>query len=424
MRDVPETIFSAGPLRGDICVPGDKSISHRALMLAAACDGPVTIANLNPGRDVSATALALAALGTDVEYGEPTQVRGAPLHAPSHTIDCMNSGTTARLLMGICAGARIRAQFDGDASLRRRPMEPVAAQLRAFGARIETANGLLPVTVDPAAAAETTNFILVTPSAQIKSALLLCAVYARQSISISGDRGSRDHTERMLRSMGAQITFDGKRVDYSAGLLHARDIRIPGDFSAAAFFMVAATVAENSDICIRDVGINPGRTGLLDALLQMGAAIELTNRRMWNEEPVADIRVRSARLRGIAVGPDLALRAIDEIPVLAVAAARAAGQTRITGIKELRNKESDRIAAIGRILATVDVSVEALPNGIEIAGGPDGSGSGTVRTEGDHRTAMSVAALAAAAGPLGIDDAGEIDVSFPGFIETMAKAQE
>jgi 3-phosphoshikimate 1-carboxyvinyltransferase len=227
----------------------------------------------------------------------------------------------------------------------------------------------------------------------------------------------------MLQGLGAQIEFDGKRVAYAPGPLRAQPLTVPGDISAAAFFIVAATITPGSAITIRDVGVNPTRMGLVDALVQMGADIALENLRTWTGEPVADLTVRSASLRGITVGPDLALRAIDEIPVLSVAAARAQGATKITGIKELRNKESDRIAAIERILASVDVSVEALPNGIGIAGGSQDAARGIIRTEGDHRTAMAVAALAAAAGPLSIDDASGIDVSFPEFIKTMAKAQ-
>ncbi|MDP9018774.1 MAG: 3-phosphoshikimate 1-carboxyvinyltransferase [Candidatus Eremiobacteraeota bacterium] len=416
--------FSAGPLRGDITVPGDKSISHRALILGAATSGPLNIANLNPGRDVGATRQALSELGIRID-GNKTQcvVHGGELHDPVKTLDCMNSGTTARLMMGVCSGAGLTAELDGDESLQKRPMEPVAAQLRAFGARIETAAGLLPAMIHGTAHPQTRRFILVSPSAQVKSALLLCALFAKTSISISGDRGSRDHTERMLEGFGASIKHDATSVTYEYTPIQAGEIAVPGDFSAAAFFMVAATITPGSDITIRDVGVNPTRTGLLDALREMGASIEITNPRLWANEPVADIHVCAAPLHGITIGPELALRSIDEILVLSVAAARAGGSTKITGIRELRTKESDRIAAISRILQTVDVSVETLPNGIEIAGGSGSPGKGRVLTQGDHRTAMSVAALAAAAGPLSIDDAAGIDVSFPGFQLMLEKAQ-
>lgn len=368
--------------------------------------------NLNPGNDVRATQLALEQLGY------PGQ-----LHDPSGPIDCMNSGTTARLLMGVCAGANLRATFVGDASLSKRPMEPVAAQLRAFGAKIETTNGFLPAHLEGTSQPQTRRFILISPSAQVKSALLLCGVFGKTKVSVLGDRNSRDHTERMLQTFGANITSDGREVAYEPGPLAASDIYVPGDFSAAAFFIVAATITAGSDITIKDVGVNPTRTGLLDALLAMGARIELSNPRTIGGEPVADVHVVAAKLQGTTVGADLALRAIDEILVLSVAAAQAAGPTKITGIGDLRNKESDRVAAIARILDAVDVSVDVVPNGIEIAGGPGRSGNDTILTHGDHRTAMSVAALAAAAGPLTIDDSSGIDVSFPGFANILAKAQ-
>ena len=421
---MPGATFSPGPLRGDIAVPGDKSISHRALIVATLCRGTSRLIDLNAGRDVAATRAALAAMGAQIaQDGADWVVTGGPLRPPQTTVDCMNSGTTARLLMGVAAGAGLAARFDGDDSLRRRPMEPVAAQLRAFGARVDTTAGLLPVELHGTAAPQTRDFILVSPSAQVKSALLLCGAFAGCALTISGDRGSRDHTERMLAGLGASIEFDGTHVRYEPSSLAAADHRVPGDLSAAAFFIVAATITEGSDITIRDVGVNPTRTGLIDVLAQMGADIRLWNHRTWTGEPVADITVRSAALRGVSVGPDAALRAIDEIPVLSVAAARAAGPTRITGIKDLRHKESDRVQAIERLLACVDVSVEVLPNGITIAGGGDATARGPVRTEGDHRTAMAAAALAAAAGPLSIDDAEGIGVSFPGFIQTLTKAQ-
>ena len=421
---VTSQIFQAGPLRGEIHVPGDKSISHRALMLGAALEGPLRISNLNPGTDLRATIGALTSIGIAIKSDGPDViVHPGPMQDAYTAIDCMNSGTTTRLMMGICSGANIAATLDGDESLRKRPMEPVAAQLRAFGARITTSNGLLPAEVQGTGSPQTRRFILVSPSAQVKSALLLCGLFSKTAITILGDRHSRDHTERMLQAFGARVTFDGKRIDYEPGPLHAQTLEVPGDFSAAAFFIVAATITPRSDITIKDVGVNPTRTGLLDALLQMGANITIQNERVSAGEPVADICVRYAPLSGISIGPDLALRAIDEILVLSVAAGRARGRTRITGISELRNKESDRVAAISRVLAAVDVSVESLPNGIDIAGGSSGTGAGIILTQGDHRTAMSVAALAAAAGPIGIDDVQSIDVSFPGFRETLEKAQ-
>ena len=402
--------LAPGPLRGTVSVPGDKSISHRALIAAAACREPLTITGLNPGRDVTATREALSALGVRMERdGDAVIVTGAPLRDPIATLDCMNSGSTARMMLGVCAGANIRATFDGDESLRKRPMEPVSAQLRAFGARISTNDGLMPVRIDGTPEIQTRNFILVTQSAQIKSALLFAGLFAGVDVTVSGDRGTRDHTERLLQYLGKPLT--------------ARPIHVAGDFSAAAFFLVGATNTPGSDITINNVGVNPTRTGLLDALLRMGADIELTNERDQAGEPVADITVRYAPLRGMSIGADVALRAIDEIPILAVAAAFAQGDTTITGIRDLRTKESDRVAAIERMLEAVGIGVESSANGMVIHGGsPHGTGA-LVDTHHDHRTAMATAMLAAGAGPLAIDSDASIDVSFPDFLATLRRVQ-
>lgn len=394
-------------------------------MLGAKSERDIRVRNLNPGRDVFATLRALRSLGAPIEQnGDTTLIRGgAALRDPSETIDCMNSGSTARMVMGICAGANLRADFDGDESLRRRPMEPVAAQLRAFGARIDTADGTLPAHVQGTQAPETRRFILVSPSAQIKTALLLAAVYSNVPVTTLADKGSRDHTERLLQYFGADITFDRSTVELRSMPDAFKDVDVVGDFSAAAFFIVAATIAPGSSIVIEDVGVNPTRTGLYEALVQMGAHIRFERMREVSGEPVADIVVEAAPLRGIAVSADIALRAIDEILVLAVAAAFAQGETRITGVRELRTKESDRLAAIERLLSAVGVHVESLPNGIAIHGGTPRADGAMVATHGDHRTAMAAAALAAGAGRLSIDDETSIDVSFPNFTDTLRKAQ-
>jgi 3-phosphoshikimate 1-carboxyvinyltransferase len=416
--------FSKGRLRGTLDVPGDKSISHRALLLGARSPHPLTITNLNPGRDACATAQALAAIGARIEIeGTSARVQGGDFHDPLGTLDCMNSGSTARMMLGVCTGANLCAQFDGDDSLRRRPMEPVAAHLRAFGARIETSNGTLPAMLNGRSEPQTRRFILVTPSAQIKTALLLAGVYADTPVTILGDKGSRDHTERLLRYFGCDVWFDRARVELRSMPSRFADVQIAGDFSAAAFFIVAATVAPGSAVTIADVGVNPSRTGLLDALLQMGANIRLENQRERCGEPIADIVVEFAPLHAITVSGDLALRSIDEILVLAVAAAFAHGQTRITGVSELRNKESDRLAAIVRLMRAAEIEIEQLPNGIAIAGGRPRCGGALVETHGDHRTAMAAAALAAGAGAVEIDDESSIDVSFPAFVPAFRKAQ-
>lgn len=367
---------------------------------------------------------ALIALGARVEgTGDTFTIHATRLREPMGTLDCMNSGSTARMMLGVCAGADIPADFDGDDSLRKRPMEPVAAQLRAFGAKITTADGKLPLRIDGTPQIETRRFILLTPSAQVKSALLLAGLFAKTPVEITADRGSRDHTERMLRYLGADISWDGSTINLRSGLTKAHPVEVCGDFSAAAFFIVAATVAVGSDLTIEGVGVNPTRTGLLDALLQMGAHIELRGQRQVAGEPVADLRIRHAKLHGITIGPDVALRAIDEIPVLAVAAAFAKGETKITGVRELRTKESDRVAAIERLLGAVAIRVETAPNGVVVSGGePRGNGA-TIDTHDDHRIAMAAATLAAGAGPLRIDDDASIGVSFPTFLEALGSVQ-
>ena len=420
----PTRTFAAGPLRGELQVPGDKSISHRALILAAHGSTPVRIANLNPGRDVRATLEALLALGAQASFdGGVVVVSGGRLCESAGILDCMNSGSTTRMLLGVCAGANVRARFDGDASLRKRPMEPVAAQLRAFGAKIETNEGRLPMEYLGRPEIQTTHFILVSASAQIKSALLLAGLFAHTPVTISGDRASRDHTERLLQHFGADIEWDGRTIALRSTALTPRDIDVAGDASAAAFFITAATITPRSEILIRNVGVNSTRNGLLDVLLEMGANIEVLSPRTSSGEPIADLLVRHAPLRGTTIGSDVAVRAIDEIPLLAVAAAFAQGPTKITGIGELRTKESDRIAAIERLLGSVGIAVEQLPNGIQIQGGTPRATGGVVATEHDHRTAMAAAVLACAAGPITIDRADSIDVSFPAFIPTLESVQ-
>jgi 3-phosphoshikimate 1-carboxyvinyltransferase len=416
--------FRAGPLRGNISVPGDKSISHRALIAGAAAPEPLEITNLNPGRDVRATVEALIALGAHVEGDGPSlNVSCSRLREAMGTIDCMNSGSTARMILGVCAGADVQARFDGDDSLRRRPMEPVAAQLRAFGAKIETNDGRMPVEVFGTPEVQTRKFILLSPSAQIKSALLFAAVYGSVAVTILGDRQSRDHTERLLRYLGADLTWNGKTIELRSGMTRRDRVDVAGDFSSASFFIVAAAVTPGSELVIREVGVNPTRTGLLDALQAMGSRIELQNARERCGEPIADVSLRHSALGGVNIGPDIAVRAIDEIPLLAVAAAFAKGNTKITGVRDLRTKESDRISAIQRLLRAVGIEVETSSDGIVVHGGAPKSNGTIVQTQHDHRIAMAAASLAAGAGALAIDSDESIDVSFPSFLETLAAVQ-
>ncbi len=412
-----------GPLRGEVRVPGDKSISHRAVIAAARCERRVEIHNLNPGRDVAATLAGLEALGVRIARAATgVTVEPAPLRSTSAAVDCANSGSTARMLLGACAGAGVAARFDGDGSLRRRPMEPVAAQLRAFGARIETTLGHLPAALRDRPAVETRHFILLAPSAQVKSALLFAAAFANVPIAIDGDRGSRDHTERLLRFLGADVRWDGRHIEFSPAPLSAGRVSIPGDPSAASFFIAGAAIVPGSALLVRDVGVNPTRTGMLDVLELMGARIELRNQREICGEPVADIVVEQARLHGVDVGRDLALRALDEIPLIAVAAAFAEGATRISGIESLRTKESDRIAAIERLLAAVGIAVAVRGNELSVGGGiPVAIPGARIDTDGDHRIAMAASILARAAGPIEICDAGSAGVSFPGFAGALER---
>ena len=413
--------FEPGRLNGSVAVPGDKSISHRALIAGACCAEPLRIANLNPGRDVRATREALEALGVGIDTdGLEVQVCGSGLRPPRDVVECMNSGSTARMLLGACAGANLRAAFDGDASLRRRPMEPVAAQLRAFGAEIETTQGRLPLALHGTPRVETRHFILLTPSAQVKSALLFAGLFGRVAIQVDGDRGSRDHTERLLRYLGADIEWNQRSITLSSGVLKPQPVVIAGDFSAAAFFITAAAITPGSAIEVRGVGVNPTRTGLIDVLRAMGAEIELRNQRECCGEPVADIVVEHRPLVATTVGEELALRAVDELLLVAVAAAAETGTTAISGIEALRTKESDRAAAIERLLAAVGIESSIEGRLLRIRGGAPATQGSLVSTEGDHRVAMAAAVLACAAGPLDVAEAERVDVSFPEFAPVLA----
>jgi len=416
--------FHPGPLRGSVGIPGDKSISHRALIAGAASAAPLRIANLNPGRDVRATREALAALGASIadDDGELVVARGQ-LTSPPSSLDCMNSGSTARMLLGACAGANLVATFDGDESLRRRPMEPVAAQLRAFGAEIETAAGHLPMRLLGRPEVETRAFILLAPSAQVKSALIFAGLFAGAAVTIEGDRGSRDHTERLLRYLGAEVEWNQRSVSLAETAVHGGAVEIAGDFSAAAFFITAAVITPGSAVIVRGAGVNTTRTGLIEALQSMGAEIELRNRRTICGEPVADIAVAASRLAPAAISADVALRSIDEIALIAVAAAFAPGTTTIAGAGELRNKESDRIAAIARLLGAVAIESGSERGTLRIAGGKPAIPGREIATLGDHRTAMAAGVLACAAGPIAIDSAESFEVSFPGFAAALRGLQ-
>ncbi len=413
------------PLRGDVTVPGDKSIGHRALLLGALADGLTTVRGFSGGADVRATAEAIRRLGAGVAIdGDTVRVTGAGLELGDerHTeLDCANSGTTMRLGMGVVAGARGSSVLDGDASLRRRPMERVAEPLRAMGAEIDTSDGRPPVRVR-GGRLTAISWTLPVASAQVKSAILLAGLRARGMTRVREPFASRDHTERMLGHMGACLEYAGGTVGIAGGQrLRAVDLPIPGDPSSAAFLVVAALACPGSEVRILDVGLNPTRTGGLEILRRMGADIRTERMRIEAGEPRGDLVVRAGALVGTTIVPAEVPAAIDELPILAVAGAFATGETRITGASELRVKESDRVAALEQ-LGLLGVRVHTAADGLVVEGLGGGPLRGArIEAHGDHRIAMAFAVAGLrAAGGVEIADAGCVAVSYPGFFETLA----
>jgi 3-phosphoshikimate 1-carboxyvinyltransferase len=425
----PRRFLPAGPLRGTIRVPGDKSISHRAIMLGALAVGETRVSGLLEGEDVLATAAAMRAMGAKVErVGEGDwRVHGVGvggLLQPEAPLDMGNSGTSTRLLMGLVASHPISATFIGDASLSKRPMGRVIEPLSMMGAAFEASEGgRLPLTLRGASPAVPIEYRLPVASAQVKSAVLLAGLNTPGITTVIEPVATRDHSERMLRGFGAELSVEevnGERVIRICGEaeLQPQTIEVPGDPSSAAFFIVAALVVPGSELTIENVGLNPTRAGLIEVLRQMGGSIEELNRREVGGEPVADLLVRHSALRGIAVDPAVAPSMIDEFPVLFVAAALAQGTTVTTGLDELRVKESDRLAAMAAALAAVGARVSEQADGLTIegSGGEPLPGGGPILTHLDHRIAMSmaVAGLASKAG-VDVDDTRPIATSFPAF---------
>jgi 3-phosphoshikimate 1-carboxyvinyltransferase len=426
------TSLRAGPLSGTLRVPGDKSISHRALMFAALAIGETRIGGLLEGEDVLRTAAAMRALGATITRDAPAawRVTGAGLGAlrePADVLDMGNSGTAARLLCGILASHPVFAVMTGDASLRRRPMARVTGPLAETGARFTArAGGLLPLAIEGAADALPLDHRLRVPSAQVKSAILLAGLNARGLTRVEEPTPTRDHTEHMLRHFGATVTIepDGPgRVITLAGqpTLRAAPITVPGDPSSAAFPIVAALVTPGSRLTVEKVGLNPLRTGLLTTLAEMGADLTIANRCLEGGEPTGDITATHSALRAVDVPPGRAPSMIDEYPILAVACAHAAGTSRLRGLAELRVKESDRLAATAALLAANGVSVAVEGDDLLIHGtGAPPPGGGRVETHMDHRLAMSGLVLGAAAhAPVQVDDTAFIETSFPGFTTLM-----
>jgi 3-phosphoshikimate 1-carboxyvinyltransferase len=413
------------PLRGEIAVPGDKSIAHRAVIFAAMARGRSRISNLSGGDDNSRTVRAFRQMGVEIfRDGEALCVEGRGLdglHAPGETINCGNSGTTMRLLSGLLAGRAFHSELDGDSSLRQRPMKRIIDPLSEMGASIRSRqrNGLAPLDID-GGGLRGIDYRMPVASAQVKSAIVLAALQAEGQTVIHEPQRSRDHTEVMLGGFGGKASVDGLTITIdSRPVLTGQNVRIPGDISSAAFFLVAAAMIPGSDLTVRDVGCNPTRDGVIEVLKQMGAAIEVTHQRWEAGERVADIHVTGGQLKGVEVGADLVARTIDEYPVLAVAAAVAQGVTTFSDVKELRFKESDRIAAMTAGLRALGASVEEREDGMTIQGGARIHG-GSVKSYADHRIAMSfaIAGLASASG-VEIDDAACVDISFPSFFALL-----
>ncbi|MBS3886603.1 MAG: 3-phosphoshikimate 1-carboxyvinyltransferase [Dethiobacter sp.] len=422
-------IEGSGPIRGEITVPGDKSISHRALILGALAEGETVISGFLAGEDCLSTADCLRKLGVSIAVqASNVQVAGVGLYGlrePATILDCGNSGTTARLLLGILAGQPFYSVLTGDGSLRQRPMSRVVEPLRRMGAAIWGRNQgkLLPLSVQ-GGVMRALEYVSPLASAQVKSAVLLAGLYAQGITAVREPEKSRDHSERMLAAFGATIEVEGNLVRLQGQpKLQGQAVRVPGDISSAAFFLVAASIIPGSDLIVRNVGVNPTRTGVLDVLREMGAALELLNERLESGEPVADIRVQSADLRGVEIGGEIIPRLIDELPILAVAAMFAAGETYVRDAAELRVKETDRIAAVAEEFGKLGAAITPLADGFVVSGGRQLSAAIT-DSRGDHRIAMALC-IAALAGKvrLTMDSADCVVISFPGFWQALRQGQ-
>ncbi len=424
MTRIDYRVRAAGPLQGTIRVPGDKSISHRAVILAALAEGQSVVSGLLEGEDVLGTVGALRALGvamTGPEGGRLT-VQGVGLRglqAPSGPLDLGNSGTSMRLLAGLLSAQSFATRLVGDESLMKRPMERVAAPLRLMGADITTGpNGRPPLVIRGTGALTAIRYALPVASAQVKSAILLAGLTARGSTEVIEPAPSRDHTERMLAGFGYPVTRAGRevRLTGNAGALRAGAWEVPGDLSSAAFFLVAASIRRGSRVVLTRVGMNPTRTGVIAILRAMGAQIDVHGETHVSGEPVADLTVSAQPLRGVVIPPELVPLAIDEFPAIFVAAACAQGTTILHGAAELRVKESDRLLVMARGLRALGVTVEEYPDGLAITGSP--VRGGVIDSGGDHRIAMAFAVAGLCAdGPVVVRDCRNVATSFPGFVE-------
>jgi 3-phosphoshikimate 1-carboxyvinyltransferase len=425
MSDAPDmrfTVTPGGQLTGRLRVPGDKSISHRSIMLGSLAEGKTGVSGFLEGEDSLATLSAFRAMGVKINGPEAGRVeiegvglRG--LQAPAGELYLGNSGTSMRLMSGLLAGQSFSATLTGDTSLSGRPMKRVVGPLVSMGADIETTNTwTAPLQIHGGATLAGIEYNMPVASAQVKSSLLLAGLYADGKTCVSEPAPTRDHTERMLTGMGYPVQREGNRVCIEGGhSLRGITIDVPADISSAAFFLVGASIAPGSDLLLEHVGMNPTRTGIIDILQRMGADITVTNARDVGGEPVADLQVKSALLQGIDIPPELVPLAIDEFPVIFIAAACAQGRTVLTGAEELRVKESDRIQVMADGLQTLGIDAQATPDGMIIEAGA--IGSGCVDSHGDHRIAMafSMAALCAQ-GDIEIRNCANVNTSFPGFV--------
>lgn len=419
-------IQPGGTLRGTLRVPGDKSISHRAIMLGAVAEGVTTISGFLEGEDCLATLQAFRAMGVTIEQAAAGQVivHGVGLHglhAPAQALDVGNSGTSMRLMSGLLAGQAFDSILSGDQSLQRRPMRRVTEPLAHMGARIDSTAGCAPLHVHGGQALHGIDYVLPMASAQVKSCLLLAGLYADGMTRITEPAATRDHTERMLQGFGYPVQREDQYTVslHGGGTLRGTPLDIPADISSAAFFLVAASIAPGSDLLLEHVGINPTRTGVIEILRLMGADIEVLNARLAGGEMVADLRVRYAPLHGIRIPEPLVPLAIDEFPALFIAAACAEGVTILSGAAELRVKESDRIQVMADGLRQLGISAEPTADGIIIHGGL--LGGATLASHNDHRIAMSfaIAALRASAA-ITVRDCATVNTSFPNFAPLAA----
>ncbi len=427
MSELSFHVRPGGVLTGRVRVPGDKSNSHRSIMLGALAEGVTEVKGFLEGEDSLATLHAFRALGVSITGPVQGAVRieGVGLHglaAPRQALDMGNAGTAMRLMAGLMAGQRFDSVLIGDASLSKRPMSRVTEPLARMGACIDTsAAGTAPLHVHGGGTLIGIDYTLPVASAQVKSSVLLAGLYAQGRTTVTEPVPTRDHTERMLEGFGYPVMRDGANVSLEGGgRLIARPIDVPADISSAAFFLVGASIAPGSRVVLEHVGMNPTRTGVIDILRRMGACIVVRNERLVGGEPVADLDIEARPLRGLEVPPELVPLAIDEFPALFIAAACAEGRTVVRGAAELRVKESDRIAVMARGLQALNIRAEPTPDGMIIDGGR--LGGGAVASHGDHRIAMAFAMAALAAhGEIRIGDCANVNTSFPGFAGLAAQ---